>query len=636
MSRVLTAFAMAVLTVSLAFAQRPLRAEQSVTENTIEGTLTLFGRAIRLTHAYAKIDEHPWEKSKKAVFITFTNQPVAKSVLYNDAKLRKMTARNVELIALSLTIDDSKHVIEQVIHNLDLYTRDDLTPPNGTDQITLYTEKTIAGSAVKRKVKAADIDFQFNVKFKLALQPTGYSGDFAEEVDADATSETNWQALINEGDIKKLKASIQNNSAFVKERDKCQATPLHYAARNANQEVIALLLTNKADVNAKDKSGYTPLHYATEVADSPKAKAVVELLIKNRADVNAQTTTQKTYVVCPEDEDRPEGGVPSEQQYNVPPPSPPPPSGKKRASQSPMPPPPPGKKGSFPSPPPPPPPAPSELSFPPAKDFSGGDTPLHLAAIHSEDRGIIEILLANKANPKVRNKEGLSPLHSLAYNQAGAEMAAVLLAKGADVNAKDDQGRTALHEASVHSNPELVKVLLEHKADVNARDGFGNTPLHIPGQLTEEAEAVTQLLLAQGADVRAKNNSGGTPLHAAVDLRNANMVKLLLAQKADVNAKTTDGRTPLHIAAVQGVEDSPEIAKMLIANKADVNATDSHGRTPLFGAAYFGYEPIVKVLLAAKANPNVKDSEGRTPLQMATAVRRQRIINLLRAYGAKK
>ncbi|GEM_PF-1634381 len=638
MKRVLPMFVLATLTLSLALAQRPNqspRTQPPILENSVEGTLTLFGRTIRLTHAYARMDEHPWEKTKRAVFVLFTNQAVAKSVLYNDAKLRKMTAKSAELIALSLTLDDSNHVIEQVIHNLSLSTRDSLTPPNGTDQITFFPDKTVAGSAVKRKVKGEDIDFQFNVKFKLVLQAAGWSGNFAEEETPDAASDSDWMALINEGDIEKLKESIKNNAAFVNTRDRCQATPLHYAAKNANKEVVALLLNNKADVNAKDKSGYTPLHYAAEAAASPKARDVVELLVKNRADVNAQTTRQKTYVVCPEDEDRP----PSEMQNNpppeppdnlLPPPSPPPPpSGKKRTAK--RPPLPPLTPPPMPQLPPPPPP---QLDLPPTEEFGGGDTPLHLAAIYSENAGIIEILLANKANPNARNKNGEAPLYSLTFNDAGGTIAAALLARGADVNTKDAKGKTALHGASDRSHPELVKVLLDNKADVNARDNDGNTPLHLPGTL-EEAEAVTKLLLAHGADVQTKNSSVSTPLHAAVRMRNVNIVKLLLAQGANVNAGLIDGRTPLHLAAEQGIEEGVMIAKLLIANKADVNATDKRNRSPLFTAVYFGYEPIVKILLAAKANVNVKDSDGSTLLQMAKLVRRQRIITLLRAHGAK-
>ena len=47
------------------------------------------------------------------------------------------------------------------------------------------------------------------------------------------------------------------------ERDNCDYTALHYAARNGNEEICQLLLDEgKADVNARTKSGSTALHRA--------------------------------------------------------------------------------------------------------------------------------------------------------------------------------------------------------------------------------------------------------------------------------------------------------------------------------------------------------------------------------------
>ena len=63
-----------------------------------------------------------------------------------------------------------------------------------------------------------------------------------------------------------------------------EATPLHYAARYCQIDIVKILLQQGADVNAVNSGGETPLHEATK----KNATKIVDLLLQNGANVNAK------------------------------------------------------------------------------------------------------------------------------------------------------------------------------------------------------------------------------------------------------------------------------------------------------------------------------------------------------------
>ncbi len=71
--------------------------------------------------------------------------------------------------------------------------------------------------------------------------------------------------------------------------DRCGFTPLHYAVRSGDLEVVKLLVENGADVNAVDYCGYTPIHIAIDFLDGQEGADVLEYLIDHGADLMAET-----------------------------------------------------------------------------------------------------------------------------------------------------------------------------------------------------------------------------------------------------------------------------------------------------------------------------------------------------------
>jgi ankyrin repeat protein len=133
---------------------------------------------------------------------------------------------------------------------------------------------------------------------------------------------------------------------------------------------------------------------------------------------------------------------------------------------------------------------------------AGGRTPLFGAVANGHNEAI-EFLLANKADPNIRDNRGITPLH-LAVIDGREEAVELLLANKADVNLKGINGWTPLHEAALGGFMDVTLVLLAHDADLDAKDDFGLTPLQEAEQrtgFTAEADllrhpALTRIRLA--------------------------------------------------------------------------------------------------------------------------------------------
>ena len=87
---------------------------------------------------------------------------------------------------------------------------------------------------------------------------------------------------VRAGDLAKARNLISNNWACLTVLDSSGAQPLHVAAETGKKEMAALLLRSGAPIDAKNRSGQTPLQLAI-INDS---SALVELLLDKGADFN--------------------------------------------------------------------------------------------------------------------------------------------------------------------------------------------------------------------------------------------------------------------------------------------------------------------------------------------------------------
>jgi hypothetical protein len=67
---------------------------------------------------------------------------------------------------------------------------------------------------------------------------------------------------VKSGDLEKVKTLLKTNPDLVFSKGQGGWTPLHYAAKSGNKDVVEFLLEHKAEVNAEDNYGQTPLFLA--------------------------------------------------------------------------------------------------------------------------------------------------------------------------------------------------------------------------------------------------------------------------------------------------------------------------------------------------------------------------------------
>ncbi|MBC6407921.1 MAG: ankyrin repeat domain-containing protein [Rhodobacteraceae bacterium] len=97
----------------------------------------------------------------------------------------------------------------------------------------------------------------------------------------------------------------------------------------------------------------------------------------------------------------------------------------------------------------------------------------------------VSCIIAAWADPKARDRGGLTPLHAAAI-LGTPETVVALLDAGADPKARTGDGRTPLHWAVAIGTPDTVAALLDAGADPKARAKDGS----LPADLAEDNAAV--------------------------------------------------------------------------------------------------------------------------------------------------
>ncbi|XP_029985100.1 NF-kappa-B inhibitor epsilon [Sphaeramia orbicularis] len=212
-----------------------------------------------------------------------------------------------------------------------------------------------------------------------------------------------------------------------------------------------------------------------------------------------------------------------------------------------------------------------------------GDTILHLAIIHEEERiaqRLIEIF--PKEVLDIQNNLYQSPLHLATYLNL-TEVVKGLVEKGASLQLQDHDGNTALHVACQHGQTQCVSHMTQNVSPsklapvLETQNWRGLTCLHLAA--LNRQHQIMKLLMKMDAELNIQEGtSGKTALHLAVEMHDITSVKLLLSKGASVDAAMFNGCTPLHLAV--GRQDAT-IANLLCQSGADMMLRNMEDETAL-------------------------------------------------------
>jgi hypothetical protein len=160
-----------------------------------------------------------------------------------------------------------------------------------------------------------------------------------------------------------------------------------------------------------------------------------------------------------------------------------------------------------------------------------------------------------------------------------------------------------------------------------------------PGALAKAAGdgklSLVKLLMDSGANPNEKNRwHSETPLMKAAYNGKFRVVKYLLDNGADIKERDSRGNTALLHAAWTG---HLKVVKELLRRGADINEKNGRNWNALMQASGEGHYPMVRYLLEKGSPTDEVDREkGATALTLAIHSGSQKLIGLLKSYGAEE
>jgi ankyrin repeat protein len=450
-------------------------------------------------------------------------------------------------------------------------------------------------------------------------------------------------------DLAAAKAALERDPKAVHSRGDEQVTPLHEAARYADAQFVAYLVSKGAEVNARCYNQFTPLHLTDEVD-------IAKVLIKAGADLNARNSSGETPLRRAVSDGNIElvdfflsqgGKLDFEQLVEL---------GRTAEVAAAL------KEKPW-------------LAKAPRRC-------LHTAA-RSGNLEIVKLLLQHGADPNysidISNVRGPTTPLSEAVLLDHYEIANELAERGAEMDVAGGKMDSSLfHHAVAECEPWFVKLMLKHGADVNELSDFGSlTPLHVAADIGDVEKC--KLLLNSGAPVNASTPDGSTPIFFAAVWNRKPVCDLLLARGAKLDIWTASAlgnlsevkkfvtadpklanapdkrlhRPPLLWAAERG---EPALVELLIKAGADASASapkysepsnvvtgpevfgkegNPSGESPLHLAAKRGSLPILRQLISAGAKIDVLDEWNQTPLMSGIEAGHLEAVRFLLDRGAQ-
>ncbi|KAK8102473.1 hypothetical protein PG984_015619 [Apiospora sp. TS-2023a] len=267
-----------------------------------------------------------------------------------------------------------------------------------------------------------------------------------------------------------------------------------------------------------------------------------------------------------------------------------------------------------------------------------GRTPLIRAVKGDMGDTIVSLMLEYGGNlVNVQDNELNTALHFAAMQKSSSksknlDLVRILLANGAEPSMRNSKSRTPLYKAVMRGHLDRATELLSYGADLEGTDHHGWSALHT-AVLGGDAP-MTTLLCLHGAGYDNRDRAGQTSLHYAVSKGHVDVIAALIEAGADINLPTK-GETPLCRATAQG---SLAVVKLLISRGANVSLPSARyfGAFPIHLAAMGDHRAVLELLLASGSPVDALDDRRRTPLQWAVDAHNEKAAEFLVSKGARK
>jgi ankyrin repeat protein len=213
-------------------------------------------------------------------------------------------------------------------------------------------------------------------------------------------------------------------------------------------------------------------------------------------------------------------------------------------------------------------------------------TALH-TAISKRNLDMVDLLLSNKADPRIPDRDGRNAVHEFFFSKlldperkrTDVEQALSLLRRivtpDFPLNKMGTQGATALHLALLGSPPpEAIDILLANGADPDIMSSSGTRAIHRPW--TSANFWALEKLLESGADINSPDRNGLTALAYAGDVET---VDAMIGLGADIHHVDDIGRNTLAflIDTSKDQKTDRNVAIRLIGAGIDTGAPDFTG-----------------------------------------------------------
>ncbi|MBT5707423.1 MAG: hypothetical protein HOI66_13990 [Verrucomicrobia bacterium] len=251
-------------------------------------------------------------------------------------------------------------------------------------------------------------------------------------------------------------------------------------------------------------------------------------------------------------------------------------------------------------------------------------SPLLYAAGNLE---IVRLLVRNGADVNHASKFKSTPLIVAARHPRSHAVIEFLIANGADPKVKDGAGSTLLDIAAQVGDEDSVKLL------INA----GLKPNDLSGAAMYGHHEIVERLLEAGAGINQKPRFAGHALNYALYGQNSKTAKLLVERGADLNLRSPVGQheTPPILWAAYNEHFDSSVAKAMIKYGADVNQLSAMGESAVDWARERKNRSLVRLLEGLGASSGNKVQKHK-PIPNNPLPDTQEVLNSMMREAAAK